>query len=83
MTQVNLYGRPGCHLCDEARDFLIEIRDSRRVSFDLIEIDIDGDDDLLRGFLERIPVIQVDGEIVSELIPDRAALVACLDNVET
>jgi hypothetical protein len=36
-------------------------------AFELEEVDIDGDDDLLRRFLERIPVIEAGGEIVSEL----------------
>jgi hypothetical protein len=35
--------------------------------FELVEVDIDADEKLLAGFLERIPVVEVDGEIVSEL----------------
>jgi hypothetical protein len=41
--------------------------------FELREVDIDSDDDLLKRFLERIPVIEVDGDLVCELFldPDR------------
>ncbi len=63
---VRLYARPDCHLCDEARAEL-EAMLAKGAAFELEEVDIDGDDDLLRRFLERIPVIEVGGEIVSEL----------------
>jgi glutaredoxin len=60
MTTVTLYGRPGCHLCDDARDTLKRLR--ARHPFTLEERDIEQDDDLLRRYLERIPVICLDGE---------------------
>ena len=66
MTQVRLYTRPGCHLCDEARDLIRGMRGELR-EFDLEEIDIDSDDELLSAYLERIPVVAVDGRIFSEL----------------
>ncbi len=70
---VVLYGRPDCHLCDEARAGLERLgRDG--VAFELTEIDIESDDRLLRRYLERIPVIELDGEIVSELFLDSDAL---------
>ena len=49
--------------------------------FELHEVDIESHDLLLRRYLERIPVVEVDGAEVSELILDRAALVAKLDTV--
>ena len=77
---VILYGRPGCHLCDEARDLLFDLR-GEGLEFDLEEVDIESEEALLRRFLERIPVVTVDGRVVSELVPDRAALGASLDTV--
>jgi thioredoxin-like negative regulator of GroEL len=73
VTVVVLYTRPGCHLCDEARDAILALRESSG-EFELREIDIDGDDELHARFLERIPVVQVDGEIVAELEVEAAAL---------
>jgi glutaredoxin len=73
VTVVVLYTRPGCHLCDEARDVILALRESHS-RFELREIDIDGDDELHARFLERIPVVQVDGEIVAELEVEAAAL---------
>jgi glutaredoxin len=74
---VVLYGRPDCHLCDEARAGLESLR-ADGLAFDLDEIDIESDDALLRRYLERIPVIELEGEIVSELHLDRDAVVSRL-----
>ena len=49
--------------------------------FELQEIDIESDEDLLRRYLERIPVVEVDGEIVSELVLDPDAVRARLDTL--
>jgi glutaredoxin len=56
---VVLYSRPGCGLCDRAREVLLEQR--ARTPFDLQEVDISGDDDLERAYGVRIPVVVVDG----------------------
>jgi glutaredoxin len=77
---VVLYGRPDCHLCDEARRGLLELR-SDGLDFELEEIDIDADDGLQRRFMERIPVIELDGEIVSELWLDADGIRARLDTL--
>jgi glutaredoxin len=68
-----LYARPDCHLCDEARAGLERLL-ADGLSFELEEVDIDSDDELLRRYLERIPVVELDGEIVSELFLDPDAL---------
>jgi hypothetical protein len=70
---VRLYGRPDCHLCDEARRGLLELR-AAGLDFVLEEIDIETDDELLRRYLERIPVVALDGEVISELHLDRDGL---------
>ncbi len=49
--------------------------------FGLHEIDIESDELLLRRHLERIPVVEVDGVAVSELVLDEAGLRARLDTV--
>jgi hypothetical protein len=70
---VVLYGREGCCLCDDARDVLLRVRDRR--PFALQECDIDGDDALLRAYLERIPVVTFDGVEAFELFVDESELV--------
>jgi glutaredoxin len=80
MTEVLVYSRPGCHLCAEAIDAIVALhREGYR--FELREIDIESDEALLRSHLERIPVVEVDGEVVSELVLDQTALRARLDTV--
>jgi hypothetical protein len=74
---VRLYGRPDCHLCDEARAGLQGLL-ADGVAFELEEVDIESDDELMKRFLERIPVIELDGAIVSELFLDADALRAKL-----
>jgi hypothetical protein len=69
---VTLYGRTGCHLCDEARAVLERVR--AEVPFVLREIDIEGDDELFKRYLERIPVVCLDGEELFEYHVDEPAL---------
>jgi Glutaredoxin-like domain (DUF836) len=81
VTVVTLYGRPECHLCDVARE---EIRAVVREFPDVEwrEVDVERDDGLLATYLERIPVVEVDGVIVSELELDRHELTTALHTVE-
>ena len=80
MSSVTLYGRPGCHLCDEARQRIEALR-AEGLDFHLDEINIEEDERLHSAYLERIPVVWVDGAIVSELRLDPAILRASLDTV--
>jgi glutaredoxin len=72
MRRVTLYGRPGCHLCDEAREALQRVR--ARTPFTLEEVDIETDDELHKRYLERIPVITLDGEHLFDYEVDEQAL---------
>jgi hypothetical protein len=77
MRTLVLYGRPDCHLCDEARAIagpLVAAAPDLR----LVEVDIEGDAELHRRYLERIPVLELDGRVISELVPDASSLEAAL-----
>ncbi|MDX6582761.1 MAG: hypothetical protein QOI10_1945 [Solirubrobacterales bacterium] len=76
MPEVVLYGREGCHLCDEARAAILTFD-----GIELREVDIEADDRLFAAMLERIPVVEVGGRIVSELEFDRDAFSAALHTV--
>jgi glutaredoxin len=76
VSQVVLYGRPGCHLCDEARHLLECVQ--AELPFELLERDIESDAGLLRAYLERIPVVAIDGQELFELHVDESALRARL-----
>jgi glutaredoxin len=73
---VTLYGRPGCHLCDDARAALERVR--ARHPFVLREVDIEADDALFKRYLERIPVVALDGEELFELFVDEETLARTL-----
>ena len=75
--RVRLYARPDCHLCDEARRELLDLG-SGGIDFELEEVNIETDEQLLARYLERIPVVELDGEIVSELYLDADGLRARL-----
>jgi glutaredoxin len=69
---ITLYGRPGCHLCDEARAALLTLQ--AETPFALEERDIESDPALLHRYLERIPVVALDGEELFDYRVDLAEL---------
>ncbi len=70
-----LLGKAGCHLCDDARAVL------ERVRTPFSEVDITSDDALHAAYLERIPVVLLDGVERFELFVDEAALRRLLGKV--
>jgi hypothetical protein len=79
MAAVTLYGKPGCHLCEEARAVVGEALAGRDV--ELTEVDVTLDPVLERRYGERIPVLAVDGEEVFQYFVDGRALAERLDKV--
>ena len=79
MTRVTLYGKPGCCLCEEAREVVAGVRET--VPFELEEVDVSLDPVLHRRYGERIPVVAVDGEDALELRVETAALERLLGRV--
>jgi hypothetical protein len=57
--RVLLLGRPGCHLCDEARSVIQRVAGELGVGWE--ERSIDDDPELRRAYAEQIPVTFVDG----------------------
>ena len=66
-----MYSRPGCGLCDEAREAILA--EGARTGFSFHEIDVSGDDALELEYGIRIPVVLVDGRERFEIHVDRAA----------
>lgn len=80
MTVLTVYSRPECHLCAEAISALVALhREGYR--FELHEVDIESEELLFKRMLEKIPVVEIDGVVVSELLLDEAAVRARLDTV--
>ena len=58
-ARVTLYGKPGCHLCDDARQVIEAVCAELGETF--VEVDITTSEDLMARFGEEIPVTFVDG----------------------
>lgn len=60
-------GKPGCHLCDDARNVVSEVMQSMssrsEVSFTLTEVSITDDPALFEKYREQIPVLLIDGRV--------------------
>ena len=72
MRELILYGRPGCHLCEDMRAALEEFRPA--YGFRLREIDIDCDPGLAARFGALIPVLALDGREICHYHLDPVAL---------
>lgn len=75
-ARITLYGREGCHLCDDARAVIARVCADLGESW--VEVDIDSDEDLLDRFGEEIPVTFVDGRQHDFWRVDEARLRAAL-----
>jgi len=70
--RVVLYSRPGCHLCDVARETILSQRE--RLEFEFEEVDIEADEELELEYGIRIPVVEVDGDEAFEISVDAGRL---------
>jgi glutaredoxin len=77
---VTFYDRPGCHLCEEALAVVSRVRE--RVGFTLQQRNIETDDRWMLDYLERIPVVVIDGQERFELFVDERAFELALRAVE-
>jgi glutaredoxin len=57
--QIDIYSRPGCHLCDEAKDIIDRVR--KRHAFAVRVINIEGDPALESAYGTEIPVVFING----------------------
>lgn len=57
--RLTLITRPGCHLCDVARDALRRVAEQTGEGW--TELDIESDIELEREYGDRIPVVLLDG----------------------
>ncbi|MFP5335366.1 MAG: glutaredoxin family protein [Actinomycetes bacterium] len=58
-VRVVLLGRPGCHLCADAREVVRRVADDTGVAW--VERSVDDDETLAREYGELVPVVLVDG----------------------
>jgi glutaredoxin len=58
-ARIVLLGRPGCHLCEDARSVIERVANDLGVTWE--ERSIEDDPELLAEYAEQIPVTLVDG----------------------
>ncbi len=59
VPRITLLGRPGCHLCDDARAVIERVAAELGVGWE--ERDITASEEDLREYWDKIPVTLVDG----------------------
>ena len=58
---VKFYTKEECRLCETALDIILKV--AELIDFELNILDISKDDNLLRRFGTKIPVVEIDGNI--------------------
>lgn len=74
--RITLIGKPGCHLCDDARAVVARVAGELGVGW--TELDITRDEQLAEQYWEQIPVTLVDGRRHDFWRVDEARLRAAL-----
>ena len=74
--RITLIGKPGCHLCDDARAVVARVAAELGVGW--TELDITRDEELAERYWEQIPVTLVDGRRHDFWRVDEARLRAAL-----
>ncbi len=70
--ELVLYSRPGCHLCDEMKELIAQVRGDFEAR--LREVDVSTDPALEADYGELIPVLLVDGKKAFKYRTTRDAL---------
>jgi glutaredoxin len=79
VTRITFYGKPGCHLCEDARVALDRLLAGRNLELEVIDVSLDPK--LYWAYGERVPVVVVDGEELFEFFVDEDSLRKRLDRV--
>jgi glutaredoxin len=70
---ITIYSKPGCHLCDRAKEVIERCR--AQVEFTTEIVDISQNPELLERYRDDIPVILLDGnEIARHFVRERKLL---------
>lgn len=59
MTRLTLISRAGCHLCEVAEQALDRVATATGETW--VRLDVDADDELVKEYSDRVPVLLLDG----------------------
>jgi hypothetical protein len=67
-ANLTLIGKPGCHLCDDARDVIASVvsklaDDPHAPDIQMAELSILDDAELMEQYVEDIPVLLINGKV--------------------
>jgi hypothetical protein len=79
--RITLIGKPGCHLCDEARAVILGVCAARGVTWE--EISILDQPELAEEYWTEIPVVLVDGIKIAFWRVNKQQIVDALDRGRT
>ncbi len=80
MSQVVMYSRPGCHLCDIAMETISTVRQSRPFAFTVVDITLDPG--LYDRYRYQIPVVCIDGKEMFRHHIDAGAFGGLIDDAD-
>ncbi len=71
-SQLTLYSRSGCHLCEDMQNLLLSYLEEAGLSFTVV--DIDGDSNLEQKYGSLVPVLKVGEKEICHYFLDVKAL---------
>jgi glutaredoxin len=78
MTEITVYSRENCHLCDEAVSTIDRVASTVDRAVELTVVDVDEDPELRAEYGERVPYVLVDGRPAFKYRVDEDELAALL-----
>lgn len=73
MHRIVLYSKPGCHLCERAKEVISRCQE--QVNFVVEEVDISQNPELFERYGNDIPVVLLDGqEVARHVVRERKLL---------
>ena len=76
MWTLTLVTRAGCHLCEEAEAMLAGLRADHEFGLELR--DVDADPALAAAYTDHVPVLLIEGKLLSYWFVDREKVVSAL-----
>ena len=80
-AHLTLIGKPGCHLCDDARAVIDDVIADFDSAIEVDEVSILDDDSLFERYADEIPVVLIDGAVHTIWRVDAARLRTALMEV--
>lgn len=72
MTNITLYTKSRCHLCDEMKSHILKL--SNEIKFTYQEVDIENNKELYEKYKDKIPVLFVNEIIFAKFKTDEEKL---------